>query len=235
MIHTILTDIEGTTTSISFVHDILFPYSRSAISQFLTENLNNFEVSQILKNLWESNFQQHNQTKSTDFDLTAIVSLLHKWIDTDQKETHLKRLQGMIWKEGYEKSKFKSHIYPDVPPKLRSWRGAGKRLAVYSSGSIEAQKLLFPHTEFGNLVDLFGNFFDTNIGAKRDVDSYRRIAAALKERPAQILFLSDVSAELDAAKIAGFLTHQICRDGLLEQSAHPHSNSFTEIQLPTKD
>jgi enolase-phosphatase E1 len=135
-----------------------------------------------------------------------IAETLQGWIDQDRKHTALKALQGLIWEAGYREGDFTAPLYPDVAPALRAWHAAGHGLAVYSSGSVPAQKLLFSHTDAGDLVPLFRDFFDTEIGHKRDADSYRLIADRLDRSPGDILFLSDVVAELDAAREAGMRT-----------------------------
>jgi enolase-phosphatase E1 len=139
-------------------------------------------------------------------DDAMVVEALQGWIDQDRKHTALKTLQGLIWREGYERGDYRGHIYPDAAESLRRWHAAGHRMAVFSSGSVAAQKLLFGHSEAGDLVPLFSAFFDTEVGHKRDADSYRLIADALTRDPGDIVFLSDVVEELDAARAAGMRT-----------------------------
>lgn len=195
---TILTDIEGTTSSISFVKDVLFPYARSELPRFVHEHGHELEVRHWLDMV----ATEHGAICNDD----VIVETLQGWIDQDRKHTALKSLQGMIWKAGYRSRDFTAHLYPDVAPRLQAWHQAGHRLAVYSSGSVSAQKLLFGNSDDGDLSGLFGAWFDTEVGHKRDADSYRLIADALHRSPADILFLSDVVAELDAARDAGMRT-----------------------------
>ena len=195
---TILTDIEGTTSSISFVKDVLFPYARAALPDFVRTHGDAPEVRH-----WLDMVAVENGGLCQD---EMIVETLQGWIDQDRKHTALKALQGLIWEAGYREGDFTAPLYPDVAPALRAWHAAGHGLAVYSSGSVPAQKLLFSHTDAGDLVPLFRDFFDTEIGHKRDADSYRLIADRLDRSPGDILFLSDVVAELDAAREAGMRT-----------------------------
>ncbi|QIL20882.1 acireductone synthase [Thermomonas sp. HDW16] len=195
---TILTDIEGTTSSISFVKDVLFPYARDALPGFVREHGNEPEVRQ-----WLDMVATENGGICQD---EMIVETLQGWIDQDRKHTALKALQGMVWEAGYRDGDFAAPLYPDVAPALRAWHAEGHPLAVYSSGSVPAQKLLFANTDAGDLLPLFSGFFDTEVGHKRDADSYRLIADRLDRSPGEILFLSDVVAELDAARGAGIRT-----------------------------
>lgn len=190
MILSIVTDIEGTTTPISFVHRILFPYAREHLGTFLAAN--------------------PTHPALTDVPEPRLATLLG-WMDRDEKITALKTIQGEIWKQGYEKGELVGEIYPDVPPALRRWSHAGLRLFVYSSGSVAAQRLLFHHTPDGDLTPVFQAYFDTNLGPKRESASYAAIARAVGGRPEETLFLSDVVAELDAAETAGLATCQIVR------------------------
>ena len=195
---TILTDIEGTTSGISFVKDVLFPYARRALPGFVREHGGEPEVRR-----WLDVVATEHGAMCDD---AMIVETLQGWIDEDRKHTALKALQGMVWEAGYRDGDFTAPLYPDVAPALRAWREAGHRLAVYSSGSVPAQKLLFAHTDAGDLVPLFDAFFDTEVGGKRDAASYAEIARRLGEAPGDIVFLSDVVAELDAARAAGMRT-----------------------------
>ena len=194
----ILTDIEGTTSSISFVKDVLFPYARRALPGFVRERGQAPEVRRWL----DAVATEHGAVCSDD----TIVEILQGWIDEDRKHTALKALQGMIWSDGYRGADFTAHIYPDAATKLRDWHASGVPLAVYSSGSVPAQKLFFGHTDAGDLTALFGGWFDTEVGHKRDADSYREIARRLNRAADSIAFLSDVVEELDAAREAGIAT-----------------------------
>ncbi len=194
----ILTDIEGTTSSISFVKDMLFPYARAALPGFVRENGHKPEVRHWLDTV----ATEHGAMCDDDM----VVEVLQGWIDEDRKHTALKALQGMVWEAGYTDGDFTAPLYPDVAPALRGWHAEGYPLAVFSSGSVPAQKLLFGHTDDGNLIPLFDAFFDTEVGHKREASSYRRIAGELGRAPDEIVFLSDVVEELDAAREAGMRT-----------------------------
>ena len=196
---TILTDIEGTTSSISFVKDVLFPYARARLPAFVREHGQEPEVRRWLDEVAV-------EISASACQDAMIVETLQGWIDEDRKHTALKALQGMVWDAGYRDGDFTAPLYPDVAPTLRAWKRSGHRLAVYSSGSVPAQKLLFAHTDAGDLVPLFRGFFDTEIGHKRDADAYRLIADRLDRAPHDVLFLSDVVEELDAAREAGMRT-----------------------------
>lgn len=200
---TILTDIEGTTSSISFVKDVLFPYARRALPSFVKRHGSEPEVRRWL----DAAALDIGGVVSDD----CVVDLLQQWIDQDRKHTALKALQGMIWRDGYRAGNFRAHIYPDAAAKLAEWDAAGHPIHVYSSGSVAAQKLFFAHTEAGDLMPHLAGFFDTEVGGKREADSYRRILAALETAADDVLFLSDVVEELDAARAAGLRTVLIDR------------------------
>ena len=196
---TILTDIEGTTSSISFVKDVLFPYARAKLPAFVRAHGQEPAVRRWLDAV-------AIEISASACQDAVIVEALQGWIDEDRKHTALKALQGMVWEAGYREGDFTAPLYADVAPALRAWHAAGHRLAVYSSGSVPAQKLLFAHTDAGDLTPLFSGFFDTEVGGKREAESYRAIAARLAASPGDVLFLSDVVAELDAARAAGMRT-----------------------------
>jgi enolase-phosphatase E1 len=226
MTRIILTDIEGTTSSISFVKDVLFPYARERLPAFVATHADDSEVQHWL----------HEAAKEAGLVSATqqeLIELLVAWIDADRKSTALKALQGMIWKDGYANGEFRSHIYPEVPARLRAWKAAGKNLYVYSSGSVPAQKLLFGHTDAGDLTPLFDGYFDTETGGKREAESYRRIAAAIGVAPAEILFLSDIVQELDAARTAGLATTLLARapSACPADSAHRCVADFDAIEV----
>ena len=155
-----------------------------------------------------------------------------QWIDEDKKITPLKALQGMIWEEGFRRGDFTGHIYKDAARKLRHWKEQGKRLYVFSSGSIQAQRLLFGHSEYGDLTPLFSGYFDTTVGSKREADSYKKIASSIDIDPSHILFLSDIKEELDAAHAAGMQTVWLVRDGTLDaKAAHTQVRDFDAIAV----
>ncbi|MBU6498696.1 MAG: acireductone synthase [Rhodospirillales bacterium] len=212
----VLVDIEGTTTPIRFVHDVLFPYARERLADWVNAHAGEREVAEQLA-----------ECARLAPGRPPLASLL-QWMAEDAKVTPLKALQGMIWRDGYHAGLLKGEIYPDVAPCLRVWVQAGLRLCVYSSGSVEAQKLIFGHSVAGDLAPLFSAFFDTRVGPKREPDSYGRLAIALNLPPAEILFLSDVEAELDAASAAGLRTCQLVRpqDGTEPGTRHPVAADF---------
>ncbi|MFC4821367.1 acireductone synthase [Dokdonella ginsengisoli] len=204
MIQVILTDIEGTTSSIRFVKDVLFPYARQRLPAFVETHADDADVQHWLQ-------EAAKEAGLVSASQQEIIDLLIEWIDADRKSTALKALQGMIWKDGYASGEYRAHLYPEVAARLRAWKDAGKRLYVYSSGSVPAQKLFFGYSEAGDLTPLFDGYFDTEVGGKRDVESYRRIAAAIGATPDTIVFLSDIVEELDAARAAGLRTTLLAR------------------------
>jgi len=220
MARAVLTDIEGTTTPIAFVHEVLFPYARTRLPAFLDARSSDPLVAALLAEVAAA-------------EPGAPVETLLGWMDRDVKATPLKTLQGLIWREGYESGALLGRLYPDVAPVLRAWSAAGLTLFVYSSGSEEAQRLLFGCSTDGDLSSLFDGFFDTRIGPKREAASYRRICEAVRLDPADILFLSDVEAELDAAAAAGLATCQLVRpdDRTIASDRHPRAADFAAISL----
>ncbi|MFC0677870.1 acireductone synthase [Lysobacter korlensis] len=197
-IRAILTDIEGTTSSISFVKDVLFPYARRMLPGFVEARGNDPEVRR-----WLDAVAAQNGGLCDD---RMTVEVLQGWIDEDRKHTALKALQGMLWADGYRNADFTAHIYADAAEALREWHDAGIPLYVYSSGSVPAQRLFFGHSSAGDLTGLFSGWFDTEVGGKREAASYQGIAEAVGAKPGDILFLSDIVEELDAAREAGLQT-----------------------------
>lgn len=224
MIGAILTDIEGTTSSISFVKDVLFPYAREHMEEFVIAHRDDATVRQALDEM--------DREAGELLNLDQAVARLIGWIDEDRKITPLKTLQGLIWEAGYREGHFHGHVYPDAVAQLRAWHAAGIQLYVYSSGSVQAQQLLFAHTGFGDLTPLFSGYFDTRMGAKSLADSYRRIQAEIGRPAEQVLFLSDVIAELDAAREAGMPTVQLLREPDGPASTHVAAADFAAIVLP---
>lgn len=223
MIQAILTDIEGTTSSLSFVKDVLFPYARRHLAEYVASQRDNPDVRRCLDEV--------RALAGAELTDAQVIEQLLRWIDEDRKITPLKTLQGMIWAEGYKSGAFQGHVYDDAVEKLRAWQQRGLRLFVYSSGSVYAQKLIFGHTAFGDLTPLFEGYFDTTIGGKREADSYRKIASAIKAPPQDILFLSDIKEELDAATAAGMQTVWLVRDGVIDpQAPHRQIKNFTAIE-----
>lgn len=234
----LLLDIEGTTSSISFVTDVLFPYARRRLDSFLEENalapflLDTLEI--IARDAGGSDFSSWCPHPWPSAEAREwLCAHLYRLMDADAKQTGLKQLQGGIWEKGYRNGSLRSHIFPEVPGMLRTWSRAGLPIAIYSSGSIAAQKLFFAHTEGGDLSPLFTGNYDTTIGSKREAASYRAIAADRGLAPARILFLSDVAEELDAARAAGLGTVLVERPGNrpVLSAEHPRIKSFEELQL----
>ncbi|RNF86449.1 acireductone synthase [Montanilutibacter psychrotolerans] len=228
MARIILTDIEGTTSSISFVKDVLFPYARRALPGFVKARGHEPAVRK-----WLDAVATDNGGMCDD---AMVIEVLQGWIDEDRKHTALKALQGMLWADGYRNADFSAHIYPDAAPALRAWHAAGLPLYVYSSGSVPAQRLFFGHSDAGDLTGLFSGWFDTEMGGKREADSYRRIAEAIGQPAGDILFLSDVVEELDAAREAGLATVLVDRledypQPRLGEATHGHTRAESFAQV----
>ena len=211
----VLMDIEGTTTPLSFVHDVLFPYAQTRLPAFCAEHAQDLVMDEV-------------KAQAAGADPLAA---LQGWMAADMKLAPLKTIQGLIWAEGYEGGALTGTLYPDVPPALRRWVKAGLRLYVYSSGSVAAQRLLFRHSDAGDLSGLFQGFFDTAAGPKRDAGSYASIARGINLAPGELLFLSDVEAELDAAAEASLRTCQLARpeDRTVAGTRHPVAAEFGEV------
>jgi enolase-phosphatase E1 len=225
----VLLDIEGTSTPISFVYDVLFPYARERLEPFLRTHWDAPETQADLLQLREENGRDVAQGAPSLSDAEAGTALGHavaylNWlIDRDRKSTPLKSLQGRIWQAGFGAGELKSQVFPDVPAAFANWRKQGRKIGIYSSGSVLAQQQLFEHVAgIGDLSGFISYWFDTRIGAKRESASYARIAAELKLRPDDVLFISDVTAELDAARQAGLNTRLILRPGNAEQPPSNH-------------
>ncbi|GAB3036287.1 acireductone synthase [Oleiagrimonas citrea] len=222
----IVTDIEGTTSSIRFVHEVLFPYARKRLPAFVETHADKPEVQHWLS-------EAAREAGFIEASRNEVIDLLIGWIDSDRKATSLKALQGLIWAEGYASGDYLGHVYPEVADRLRAWHKAGIRLYVYSSGSVDAQKLLFGHSEAGDLTPLFSGYFDTRTGPKRETESYVRILEAVGETGEHVLFLSDVTAELDAARAAGMRTTQLCRppETCSASATHPCVADFDAVEV----
>lgn len=224
MIKSIVTDIEGTTSSIDFVHRTLFAYARQHLREYLRGHAQLPEVAEQLQHV--------AQIEGRKLTLDEAAGALERWIGEDRKATPLKALQGMIWRLGYDAGELQGHVYPDAPEYLARWRKAGIALYVYSSGSVEAQKLIFGHTAYGDLTPLFSGYFDTQIGGKKEAVSYERICQRIGHAGDEILFLSDVGEELDAARSAGLKTCQLLRDaGARAAPGHPQARDFSEVAV----
>jgi enolase-phosphatase E1 len=219
----IVTDIEGTTSSIDFVHQTLFPYARQHLRHYLHAHANDPNVAAQIA----ATAALEGRSLATIDDAADV---LERWIGEDRKATPLKDLQGLIWAEGYAAGELSGHVYADTPIYLRQWQATGKKLYVYSSGSEGAQKLIFGHSDAGDLTPLFSGYFDTRIGMKREAQSYRTILERIGLPGAAVLFLSDIGEELDAAREAGMQTCQLIRDAKAKPfPAHPQARDFSEV------
>jgi enolase-phosphatase E1 len=210
----ILLDIEGTTTPIAFVHDVLFSYARAHVRNYLDQQpeVTAADVAQ-LREEHERDVNNGEQPPPLNNDTESIVNYVNWLIDRDRKSTGLKSLQGKIWREGYRQGTLKAQVFSDVRPALERWHEAKLRISIFSSGSALAQQLLFAHTEAGDLTTFISDYFDTNVGRKADPESYHRIAKTIELQPNEILFISDVVAELEAANTAGMKTLLSIRPG----------------------
>jgi enolase-phosphatase E1 len=223
MIRVILTDIEGTTSSISFVHEVLFPYAAEHMADFVREgHQSTLEISEQLDAVAEASGVDRG-------DIDGLIEVLLEWIRNDRKETPLKALQGMLWQKGYQEGAFKGHVYADAADYLQRWHDRGYRLFVYSSGSVKAQKLIFGFSEAGDLTPFFSGYFDTRVGGKKEPEAYRTILNELGVEAGTVLFLSDVEAELEAAESAGMKTVWLVRDGDRPNTNRPVAAAFAEV------
>lgn len=244
----ILLDIEGTTSSIKFVRDVLFPYARKKLRTFLNEHWDHPGLPLVRDAMaHDAGFDTFNEWYSSRYGFSAtteagrvkdskelIIREAEKLMDQDAKATGLKELQGLIWEDGYRSGELKAPLYDDVLPALQSWKAAGADLRIYSSGSIHAQKLFFGYSEKGNLLSLFTQHYDTHIGGKKQMGSYLHIAADFGLPPASIVFFSDVAEELEAARAAGMQTVLVERPGnapVPSSATFPRIRGFQEIEL----
>ena len=234
-IRAVLLDIEGTTTSVDFVYQTLFPYARRHLREFLECAHGQEALAVDFERLRQEHTADENlslgcppwRADSRESEIESIAAYVLWLMDRDRKSTGLKSLQGRIWESGYRSGELKGHVYADVPPAFRRWQRQRKEIAIFSSGSVHAQKLLFANTSEGDLQRLIGNYFDTTTGAKTDAASYQRIADTLALPPAEILFLSDTVAELDAARSAGTHTTLCVRPGGLKPDTRGHATLAT--------
>jgi enolase-phosphatase E1 len=211
----ILLDIEGTTTPIDFVYKTLFPFARARVRDYLSRNWNAPEVQADLAQLRAENSADLAKGLNPPAieQIESAAAYINWLMDRDRKSTPLKSIQGRIWQEGYQAGELFSEVFDDVPPAFARWRRQNKLICIYSSGSALAQKLLFAHTAAGDLTGHIYRYFDTTIGHKIEAGSYRRIAEELRLAPAEIVFISDAIAELDAAREAGMKTILAMRPG----------------------
>jgi enolase-phosphatase E1 len=219
-VRAVLTDIEGTTSSLAFVQDVLFPYARNSLPAFIRSHES--ELAGIASDIATILGKSH----LTAQEMTDVV---RQWMDEDRKVTPLKTLQGIVWKTGYESGELQSHVYEDAVSALRKWHADGLKLYIYSSGSIAAQKLLFAHTAYGDLSPLFGGYFDTTTGPKLESRSYEKIAASLHLPAGSVVFLSDHTGETEAAAAAGMQTVVVAREQT--SSSAEFARSFNDIAL----
>ena len=240
----ILLDIEGTTTPIAFVHEVLFSYARSRVREYLSEHFDSAELREDLERLREEQAVDLKQNLkppalvdgSRDATIDSFVAYINWLMDQDRKATGLKSLQGKIWREGYFDGSLRAQLFPDVAPALERWHAAGVTISIFSSGSTLAQKLLFAHTEAGDLTRFIRNYFDTAVGSKTDAQSYGHIVEALELPATELLFISDVVKELDAASDAGMQTLLCLRPGNQPQPSkerHRIIRSFDEVSVAT--
>lgn len=233
----ILLDIEGTTSDILFVKNVLFPYARDNCHSFLNQHFNEVEIQKIIDDLVTlSVIDGRLIVRSDDKEefIDSIVLNVQWQISEDRKTRELKNLQGKIWKVAFESGEIRGHVYEDVPRKFKEWTDKNLKLYIYSSGSVEAQKLLFGHSEYGNLLEFLSGHFDTNVGHKQEVKSYQNIAEAINIPAEQILFLSDIPNEVIAAKSAGMKTTIVLRPNNTEisdeiKSQFKTAKNFDEI------
>jgi enolase-phosphatase E1 len=223
----LLLDIEGTTTPVDFVFKVLFPYARAHAREYLASRLESEELKAELAAFFRENSEDvlgglDPPSLADPPEPDSLVTYVHWLMDRDRKSTPLKSLQGKIWEEGYRRGELRGLVFEDVPRALERWRAEGKQICIFSSGSVLAQKLLFSHTEAGDLTDHIDGYFDTNMGAKVEPASYTRIAAALARDPGEILFVSDVAPELDAARSGGLQTRLCVRPGNAPQREGSH-------------
>jgi enolase-phosphatase E1 len=232
-----LLDIEGTTTPVSFVYDVLFPYARARVQDFLRTHAGEpavrEDVAQLRKEYrtdqaqgivvpaWDETSPEAVVESAATYALSLMAS--------DRKATGLKSLQGRIWQAGYESGELRGQVYPDVPRAFERWRRQGRTIAIFSSGSVLAQKQIFSTTPEGDLTRHIHAHFDTTVGSKREAASYARIARELGVQAADILFLSDTPAELDAARAAGLGTTLIARESEPAPSSHPVARTFDPV------
>jgi enolase-phosphatase E1 len=234
----ILLDVEGTTSSVAYVYQTLFPFARRELAGYLERQWQDpatmASCERIARDTGAASLAEWAGTTSSEDVRRKVIAEVERLMDADVKATGLKELQGLIWREGYTAGRLRSHVYPDVPPALRAWRQAGRDVRIFSSGSVEAQRVFFTHTDAGNLLEFFRGHYDTTFGHKREQSSYQRIAAEMKLPPDEILFLSDMVAELDAAIAAGMRSGLVVRPGNAPvPPRHPHRviSGFDQVVL----
>lgn len=235
----ILLDIEGTTTPIQFVYEVLFPFAHQHVKEFIQQHRESADVREdiaALRTEYLADMEKGNEPPPWGDEaeaswLDSVTAYVHWQMKRDRKSTALKSLQGKIWEAGYLSGRLLSQVYPDVPPAFARWKKQGKKIYIYSSGSILAQKLLFAHTTFGDLSSNISDYFDTTTGAKRAAISYQSIVENIALVASEVLFLSDVTAELDAARNASMQTTLCVRPGNpeVDSTTHPVVDTFDAV------
>lgn len=226
----IVLDVEGTTTPIAFVHDVLFSYARTHVKDYLAKYAEAEDVRKdidLLREEHAAELRNGNQPPPLTAELDSIVNYVNWLIDLDRKSTGLKSLQGKIWRDGYSDGTLRSQVFADVAPAFARWHGSGLSISIFSSGSVLAQRLLFAHTEAGDLTSFIRHYFDTGVGKKGEAESYRRIAKTIGLPPGELLFISDVVSELSAAREAGMKTVLSIRPGNQPQE---HAAQFQSVE-----
>lgn len=213
-----LLDVEGTTTPIAFVYDVLFPYARQHLATFLRAHSGEPGVRDAIRRLRDEHRADLGGRGAPpawppNEEVEAALRYLHWLMDADRKSTALKALQGMVWQEGFRRAELQGQVYPDVPVALARWRGQGRSAFIYSSGSVLAQRLIFSRTEAGDLTPLLAGYFDTTTGPKKESASYGRIAAEIGVDPGDVFFVSDSADEVAASRGAGLRAALCARDG----------------------
>jgi enolase-phosphatase E1 len=233
----VLLDIEGTVAPVAFVTDVMFPFARAHVPAFLKTTWNEPRtreaVGAIARDMGYAGYDDWFSPAHADDPVSrqqTIIETVFELMDKDAKMTGLKLLQGLVWRSGFESGELVAKLFKDVVPALHRWKESGLKLAIYSSGSVEAQRLFFGHTSEGNLLGLFSGFFDTTSGNKKSSDSYRTIAATLGAGPEQICFISDIAEELDAAHDAGMIT-LLRGDCPLARSPHKRIDDFSTVRF----
>ncbi|KFZ36270.1 haloacid dehalogenase [Shewanella mangrovi] len=223
-IRAIIVDTAGTTTDHAFIHDVLFPYSIKAMPTYLAQHKDDVLVDNCICDTREMALEE-------DASIERVAEILQQWVKEDRKATPLKTLQGLIWKEGYAKGEFTGHIFPDFIDAATRFKARGIRLYSFSSASAEAQKLLFSHSDGGDLTEIFNGHFDTRTGGKQDKQAYSNIINTISMAPKQVMFISDLADELKAAQSAGLQTCQMLRDPAEAAGSFRHIRSFNDLQL----
>jgi len=233
-IESVLLDIEGTVSPVSYVYEILFPFARKYASEFLHKHFDDASVQKAVDFMArDAGFANKEDWLKTGEPVQVVLSEVNRLMDADIKATGLKELQGIIWKDGYDNGVLMSELFADVPDALSTWDKDGKNISIYSSGSIGAQKIFFAYTKFGDMSKFLDAHFDTTSGGKKESASYKTISQALEFEPSKILFLSDIVDELDAAAEAGVQTALVVREGNAPQRKNEHQSikSLAELDL----